>query len=189
MIFYMILSAFPLLPDSNAAAACPNATLFESNRAPARPLRLSVCPTSVCLSSVSLKSGCSGLLAHIRYNNQFACIPLPRFPTFIGLRHASLGSSPHCSGSFPVQDRYMPHSQAWVRDRYMEAVKGSSWHDVHGPPGPKVHVAPCVTDELLAPHGGAAIPNLTRSQFLIGTCNKPTCQKQSHKSRQWETIQ
>ena len=45
----------------------------------------------------------------------------------------------------------------------------------------------CVTDELLAHHWGAAFPHMMRYRFQIGTCHKPTCQKQSHKSRQCET--
>ena len=39
---------------------------------------------------------------------------------------------------------------------------------------------------------GATFPNMMRSWFPIGTYqwyHKPTCQKQSHKSRHWETIQ
>ena len=53
---------------------------------------------------------------------------------------------------------------------------------------PNLQVALCVADELLAHHLRAAIPITMRSRFPIGTCHKPTRQKQSHKSRQWETI-
>ena len=56
-----------------------------------------------------------------------------------------------------------------------------------GPSGQNLHVARCVTDELLAHHRRAALQNMMRSPFLIGTCHTPTCQKQSHKSRQCET--
>ena len=38
-------------------------------------------------------------------------------------------------------------------------------------------------------HWGATFQIMMRSRFPIGTCHKPTRQKQSHKSRQWETIQ
>ena len=56
--------------------------------------------------------------------------------------------------------------------------------------GQNLHVALsqalCVTDELLVHHWEAAFPNMMRSQFPIGTCHTPTCQKprQSHKRRQ-----
>ena len=54
-----------------------------------------------------------------------------------------------------------------------------------------MQVALSVTDELLAHRWGAAFTNMMRSRFPlnfpIGTCHKPACQKQSHKSRQFET--
>ena len=70
--------------------------------------------------------------------------------------------------------------------------KGSSLHESQWSLGAELAwgtaLALCVTDELLAHHLGAAFPTMMRSPFLSGTCHTPTCQKQSHKSRQCETV-
>ena len=71
----------------------------------------------------------------------------------------------------------------------LEAAKGSNVHESRYFLRAELAGGPLRGDELLAHHWGAAFPIVTRSQFPICTCHKPMCQKQSHKSRQWETIQ
>ena len=81
MISYMIFYASMLLPGSNAPAACG---LFKCNQV---RIELSPCssPKSVSLSTVASKSGCSGLLVHIRNSAQWARTPLLSFPIFVDL--------------------------------------------------------------------------------------------------------
>ena len=78
MIFYMMSSLSQ--PCSNAVQAGSNATQFESNAGPARPLRLSVCP--------GIKLGLQWFITpseSIRHLPQSTCISPPFSPILIDL--------------------------------------------------------------------------------------------------------
>ena len=63
--------------------ACPGRFKSGSDPVQMHPgsnqMQLTVVPY-VCLSSFASKSGCSGLLVHLRHPGQSACTPLPLFP-------------------------------------------------------------------------------------------------------------
>ena len=147
--------------------------------------------TSVYLSSVASRSGCGGLAVHIRHSAQCARIPLPRSPILIDLFATLLLTRSmqvwlqrvlitlyKLTLEVPSVVRVGHQRQdlgndvgvclrnacgAWIGASLESARKSIVPFD-----GPKLHVALCVMDEVLARHWGAAFPNID-SRLLHAT--------------------